>query len=181
LAASVRGGLGRDTGVLVGQSHSRVNDRILRSIADCAENLGRFKLAERKPREQEESTITLVLACHTFPQERSPKYEQSATIRLTPQAAELLYGATKINQGALLWVLHETPNALFLCCCAAIASLAAQQPLVVVSVDGWTTAIWPTPIRWFEDSEFSRLMREGQVSSGVIGVVPTVTWRRTRR
>src|SRR6266481_6144088 len=66
---------------------------------------------------------------------------------------------------------------ILLCWCAAIASLAAKQPLVVVSVDGLDN-------RYLADADqlglkipnLRRLMREGQVSLGVIGVVPTVTW-----
>jgi predicted AlkP superfamily pyrophosphatase or phosphodiesterase len=57
------------------------------------------------------------------------------------------------------------------------ASLAAKQPLVVISVDGLDN-------RYLQDAgrlglkipNLRRLMREGQVSRGVIGVVPTVTW-----
>jgi len=66
---------------------------------------------------------------------------------------------------------------LFLCCCAAIASLAAQQPLVVVSVDGLDNRYLANADQMgLKIPNFRRLMREGQVSSGVIGVVPTVTW-----
>jgi arylsulfatase A-like enzyme len=55
--------------------------------------------------------------------------------------------------------------------------LVAKQPLVVVSVDGLDN-------RYLRDADamglkiptLRRLMREGQWSRGVIGVVPTVTW-----
>jgi Type I phosphodiesterase / nucleotide pyrophosphatase len=57
------------------------------------------------------------------------------------------------------------------------ASLGAKQPLVVISVDGLDN-------RYLADAGRTRLkipnlrlmMREGQFSRGVIGVVPTVTW-----
>ncbi len=54
------------------------------------------------------------------------------------------------------------------------ASLAAKQPLVVISVDGLDN-------RYLTDAglkipNLRRMMREGQASRGVIGVVPTVTW-----
>ena len=66
---------------------------------------------------------------------------------------------------------------ILLYCWAAIATLAAKQPLVVVSVDGLDN-------RYLTDADqmglkipnLRRLMRQGQVSKGVIGVVPTVTW-----
>src|ERR1700720_4684943 len=56
-------------------------------------------------------------------------------------------------------------------------SLAAKQPLVVISVDGLGN-------RYLLDAghmglaipNLRKLMREGQVSRGVIGVVPTITW-----
>src|SRR5437868_4040162 len=55
--------------------------------------------------------------------------------------------------------------------------LLAKQPLVVISVDGLDN-------RYLQDAgrmglkipNLRRLMREGQYSRGVIGVVPTVTW-----
>ncbi len=55
--------------------------------------------------------------------------------------------------------------------------LSAAQPLVVISVDGLDN-------RYLADADrlglkiptLRRLMREGQVSRGIIGVVPTVTW-----
>jgi hypothetical protein len=55
--------------------------------------------------------------------------------------------------------------------------LAAKQPLVVISVDGLDN-------RYLLDADrlglkiptLRRLMREGQFSRGVIGIVPTVTW-----
>jgi predicted AlkP superfamily pyrophosphatase or phosphodiesterase len=55
--------------------------------------------------------------------------------------------------------------------------LAAKQPLVVVSIDGLDN-------RYLSDADrmgmkipnIRRLMREGEVSAGVIGVVPTITW-----
>src|SRR5579863_2757569 len=53
----------------------------------------------------------------------------------------------------------------------------AAQPLVVISVDGLDN-------RYLAEADQSslkiptlrRLMREGQYSRGVIGVVPTITW-----
>ena len=56
-------------------------------------------------------------------------------------------------------------------------SLAGKQPLVVISVDGLDN-------RYLADADQMRLriphlrklMREGEYSKGVIGVVPTVTW-----
>ena len=54
------------------------------------------------------------------------------------------------------------------------AGAAARQPLVVISVDGLDN-------RYLQNAELKipnlrRMMREGQVSRGVIGVFPTVTW-----
>lgn len=66
---------------------------------------------------------------------------------------------------------------ILLCWCAAVASLAAQQPLVVVSVDGLDNRyIANADQMGLKIPNLRRLMREGQVSRGVIGVVPTVTW-----
>ncbi len=66
---------------------------------------------------------------------------------------------------------------ILLCFCAAIASLAAKQPLVVVSVDGLDNRYLTNADRMdLKIPNLRRLMREGQVSKGVIGVVPTVTW-----
>ncbi len=66
---------------------------------------------------------------------------------------------------------------ILLCWCAAIASLAAQQPLVVFSVDGLDNRYLTNADQMgLKIPNLRRLMREGQVSKGVIGVVPTVTW-----
>ena len=66
---------------------------------------------------------------------------------------------------------------ILLCWCAAVASLAAQQPLVVVSVDGLDNRYLANADQMgLKIPNLRRLMREGQVSKGVIGVVPTVTW-----
>ena len=57
---------------------------------------------------------------------------------------------------------------------AATALMQARQPLVVVSVDGLDNRyLTNTALRI---PNIRRLMREGQVSEGVIGVVPTITW-----
>jgi predicted AlkP superfamily pyrophosphatase or phosphodiesterase len=55
--------------------------------------------------------------------------------------------------------------------------VAAKQPLVIVSVDGLDN-------RYLANADgmglkipnIRRLMREGQVSAGIIGAVPTITW-----
>jgi predicted AlkP superfamily pyrophosphatase or phosphodiesterase len=66
---------------------------------------------------------------------------------------------------------------IFLCSCVAIATLAAKQPLVVVSVDGLDNRYLTNADQMgLKIPNLRRLMREGQVSKGVIGVVPTVTW-----
>ena len=66
---------------------------------------------------------------------------------------------------------------ILLCCCVAIATLAAKQPLVVVSVDGLDNRYLANADQMgLKIPNLRRLMREGQVSKGVIGVVPTVTW-----
>ena len=66
---------------------------------------------------------------------------------------------------------------ILLCCCAAIATLAAKQPLVVVSVDGLDNRYLTNADEMgLKIPNLRRLMREGQVSKGVVGVVPTVTW-----
>ncbi len=55
------------------------------------------------------------------------------------------------------------------------ASLPAKQPLVVISVDGLDN-------RYLADGmglkipHLRQLMRDGQYSKGVVGVVPTITW-----
>jgi hypothetical protein len=55
--------------------------------------------------------------------------------------------------------------------------LAARQPLVVVSVDGLDNRYLANADQLgLKIPTLRRLMREGQYSSGVIGVVPTVTW-----
>ena len=56
-------------------------------------------------------------------------------------------------------------------------ALAAKQPLVVISVDGLDNRYLMDPGRMgLKIPNLRRMMREGQVSRGVIGVVPTVTW-----
>lgn len=58
---------------------------------------------------------------------------------------------------------------------AAIA--AAAQPLVVLSIDGLDNRYLAEADRLgLRIPRLRRMMREGQVSRGVIGVVPTVTW-----
>ena len=60
---------------------------------------------------------------------------------------------------------------------AATGELYAKQPVLVISVDGMDN-------RYLSEADklglkipnLRRLMREGQWSAGVIGVVPTVTW-----
>jgi predicted AlkP superfamily pyrophosphatase or phosphodiesterase len=65
---------------------------------------------------------------------------------------------------------------ILLCCCVAIATLAAR-PLVVVSVDGLDNRYLTNADQMgLKIPNLRRLMREGEVSNGVIGVVPTVTW-----
>ena len=55
--------------------------------------------------------------------------------------------------------------------------LAAKQPLVVVSVDGLDNRyLLNADQLGLKIPNLRRLMREGQFSRGVIGVVPTVTW-----
>jgi predicted AlkP superfamily pyrophosphatase or phosphodiesterase len=57
------------------------------------------------------------------------------------------------------------------------ASLAAKQPLVVISVDGLDNRYLSDVGRMgLKIPNLRRMMREGQVSRGVIGVVPTITW-----
>ncbi len=53
------------------------------------------------------------------------------------------------------------------------ASLAAKQPLVVISVDGLDNRC---PLTRLQIPNLRRMMREGQATRGVIGVVPTITW-----
>ena len=66
---------------------------------------------------------------------------------------------------------------ILLCFCAAIATVAAKQPLVVISVDGLDNRYLANADQMgLKIPNLRRLMREGQVSKGVIGVVPTVTW-----
>jgi hypothetical protein len=55
--------------------------------------------------------------------------------------------------------------------------LAAKQPLVVVSVDGLDNRYLANADQLgLKIPTLRRLMHEGQYSTGVIGVVPTVTW-----
>jgi len=72
----------------------------------------------------------------------------------------------------------KTIRALFLLVCFLAGRMAfAKQPVLVISVDGLDQ-------RYFSDADklgvkiphFRKLMREGQSSAGVVGVVPTVTW-----
>src|SRR5271168_3014193 len=55
--------------------------------------------------------------------------------------------------------------------------LAARQHLVVISVDGLDNRYLLNADRLgLKIPNLRRMMREGQFSRGVIGVVPTVTW-----
>ena len=66
---------------------------------------------------------------------------------------------------------------LFLGWCVVIVNLAAKQPLVVVSVDGLDNRYLTNADQMgLKIPNLRRLMREGQVSRGIIGVVPTITW-----
>jgi predicted AlkP superfamily pyrophosphatase or phosphodiesterase len=59
----------------------------------------------------------------------------------------------------------------------ACGTLAAKQPLVVVSVDGLDNRYLANADQLgMKIPNIRRLMREGQTSAGVIGVVPTITW-----
>src|SRR4030095_12402362 len=68
----------------------------------------------------------------------------------------------------------ETTNPFFSAC---LMSANGAQPLLVVSVDGLDN-------RYLRDRDqmgvkiphIRRLIKEGQWSEGVIGVVPTITW-----
>jgi Type I phosphodiesterase / nucleotide pyrophosphatase len=56
-------------------------------------------------------------------------------------------------------------------------SIFAAQPLVVISVDGLDNRyLAEADQRGLKIPTLRRLMREGQYSRGVIGVVPTITW-----
>jgi arylsulfatase A-like enzyme len=56
-------------------------------------------------------------------------------------------------------------------------TLFAAQPLVVISVDGLDNRyLAQADQRGLKIPTLRRLMREGQYSQGVIGVVPTITW-----
>jgi predicted AlkP superfamily pyrophosphatase or phosphodiesterase len=60
---------------------------------------------------------------------------------------------------------------------AAAGLLDARQPLVVVSVDGLDNRyLANADAMGLKIPNIRRLMREGQTSAGVIGVVPTITW-----
>jgi Type I phosphodiesterase / nucleotide pyrophosphatase len=53
----------------------------------------------------------------------------------------------------------------------------AAQPLVVISVDGLDNRyLAEADVRGLKIPVLRKLMREGQYSEGVIGVVPTITW-----
>jgi arylsulfatase A-like enzyme len=57
------------------------------------------------------------------------------------------------------------------------ASLFGAQPLVVISVDGLDNRyLAEADQRGLKIPTLRKLMREGQYSQGVIGVVPTITW-----
>lgn len=57
------------------------------------------------------------------------------------------------------------------------AALGAKQPLIVISVDGLDNRYLAKADQLgLKIPNLRKLMREGQVSAGVIGVVPTVTW-----
>jgi hypothetical protein len=57
------------------------------------------------------------------------------------------------------------------------ASLQAAQPLVVISVDGLDNRYLAQADKFgLKIPTLRKLMREGQYSQGVIGVVPTITW-----
>jgi predicted AlkP superfamily pyrophosphatase or phosphodiesterase len=59
----------------------------------------------------------------------------------------------------------------------AAVSLAARQPLVVVSIDGLDNRYLANADRMgLKIPNIRRLMREGQTSAGIVGVVPTITW-----
>jgi arylsulfatase A-like enzyme len=56
-------------------------------------------------------------------------------------------------------------------------SIYAAQPLVVISVDGLDNRyLGEADQRGLKIPTLRKLMREGQYSAGVIGVVPTITW-----
>ena len=56
-------------------------------------------------------------------------------------------------------------------------SLEAAQPLVVISVDGLDNRYFAQADKFgLKIPALRKLMREGQYSQGVIGVVPTITW-----
>jgi hypothetical protein len=58
-----------------------------------------------------------------------------------------------------------------------VGSLLAEQPLVVISVDGLDNRYLAQADQMgLKIPTIRRLMREGQYSQGVIGVVPTITW-----
>jgi arylsulfatase A-like enzyme len=58
-----------------------------------------------------------------------------------------------------------------------VSSIFAAQPLVVISVDGLDNRyLAEADQRGLKIPTLRKLMREGQYSHGVIGVVPTITW-----
>jgi hypothetical protein len=60
---------------------------------------------------------------------------------------------------------------------ASACFLRAAQPLVVISVDGLDNRYLAQADRFgLKIPTLRKLMREGQYSEGVIGVVPTITW-----
>jgi hypothetical protein len=69
-----------------------------------------------------------------------------------------------------------TRNLLVLLACLA-APLHGAQPLLVISVDGLDNRYLAQADQMgLKIPSIRKLMREGQVSKGVIGVVPTITW-----
>ena len=67
-------------------------------------------------------------------------------------------------------------RAVILALCLALW-LSAKQPLIVISVDGLDNRYLTQADRLgLRIPTLRKLMREGQVSGGIIGVVPTITW-----
>ncbi len=68
-------------------------------------------------------------------------------------------------------------NRIFILTAILAGSLFAAQPLVVISVDGLDNRYLAQADRMgLKIPTLRRLMREGQYSKGVVGVVPTITW-----
>jgi arylsulfatase A-like enzyme len=67
-------------------------------------------------------------------------------------------------------------RAIFFCLFAA-HSIFAAQPLMIISVDGLDNRyLAEADQRGLKIPTLRKLMREGQYSQGVVGVVPTITW-----